>query len=525
MKTLPISKVITLTEQTTSTAINIVASLIQRIDTDTGGSCLLPIGRNGSIKNDKLFVTQSPAAIAASSGIHIQLTEYVGGLSYYLNAMCIWQLFDETTYRVVSYNLGGQTLNVKVTQSLASLQAAINAANNNAPANAVALIAGGINQATATLATVVAGETTIFTVSGATTPSATSAGVRLSSETTLGTKAILYNSSSSFFLLVYPASGGSFDNLGTNAAFALPPLTAVEFNLAAANAWESSIVQSAQDVRAGGTGVTGNATEFWTSSNRLNLVSILVANNASNGIRPILNTISDGTSILFMNTSSNAYAQAFPPDGGNYGLGSDIPLQIPPSSSVLVVLTATSGWRIAYGFNVTTQSGVASTTQTQAAGTLVHQNALNMSTVANAGDAFTLSRALRQFTATNATANAAQVFPPVGGTIDALGANASCTVYPGSTLVFTSNDGLAWKLSGTRSGTSVFNGAGGLFTVADTNIRATSTVSVSTTSIAATTAVGFSTAITAATGFTTTNFDAAAAVVADTRTTAYVINY
>jgi len=523
MKTLPISKVITLTEQTTSTPINIVASLIQRVDTDTGGSCLLLIGRNGSIRNEKLFVTQAPAAIAALSGVHVQLTEYVGGLSYYLNAMCIWQLFDETTYRVVSYNLGGQTLNVKVTQSLASLQAAINAANNTPTGNILSVGLLGTTQGDAAPIAQVDGESSFVTLTGATTP-ATAAGAILAASTIKGTVVTLYNEGASFAALVYPSTGFNIDGLAANAAFTIPPLSAVTLTLAGANLWLSSFVQSAQDVRAGGTGVTGDATVFLFSPDRLNLVHVTNASGASNGVRPTASN-SDGGSILWINQSSTLGAQVFPPTGQNFGLGADVPILVPPLGSVLVAQTTSGNWRIVYGYNLAVQSGVASTTQTQAAGTLVHQNALNMSTVANAGDAFTLSRALRQFTATNATANAAQAFPPVGGTIDALGANASCTVYPGSTLVFTSNDGLAWKLSGTRSGTSVFNGAGGLFTVADTNIRATSTVSVSTTSIAATTAVGFSTAITAATGFTTTNFDAAAAVVADTRTTAYVINY
>lgn len=127
MKLTPLAKSIQLTERTTSNALNIASALIQRIDTAPGGSCLLMLGLNDSVRTKKVYVTQTPAAIAALTGIHVLLTETTGR-SFYVNAMCVRNLFDETSYRVVEYNYGGQTFKEKVTQSLASLQAAINAA-------------------------------------------------------------------------------------------------------------------------------------------------------------------------------------------------------------------------------------------------------------------------------------------------------------------------------------------------------------------------------------------------------------
>jgi len=281
MKTLPISKVITLTEQTTSTAINIVASLIQRVDTDTGGSCLLLIGRNGSIRNEKLFVTQAPAAIAALSGVHIQLTEYVGGLSYYLNAMCIWQLFDETTYRVVSYNLGGQTLNVKVTQSLASLQAAINAANNNATANTVDVLAAGVNQGTATAVT---GTSPLYIkITGGT-------GGILLPAATLGSF-INIDSQVGVDLNAYPAVGGYIGGGAVNVPFVLQANGNASFVCNTAGYWE----------QAENTFPTVNADTVTSIGSTLSLAATTSVNVVAGGTTVTETLNSGGTGIFKVN--------------------------------------------------------------------------------------------------------------------------------------------------------------------------------------------------------------------------------
>jgi len=470
----PSSKAITLTETGSSTAINIMAARIQRIDTDGSGSCLLITGLHDSVRTEKLYVTQTPAAVAALTGIHVQLTNYVGGLSFYISALCFRELFDETTYRVACVTYGGDISKFKVTQSLAVLQAAINAATNIPSGNILSIPLAGTTQGDATLIPNADGEPTFVTLTDATTP-ATAAGAILAASTIKGTQVTLYNPDPSFAALLYPSTGFNIDGLAADAAFTIPAASAVTLTLAGANAWLSSFVQSTQDVRAAGTGVTGDAAPFLVSPDRLNIVHLTNASGAGNGIRPIASN-SDGGSILYINQSSTLGGQAFPPTGQDYGLGVDTPIMVPPLGSVLVVQPTAGNWRIVYGYNLAVQSGTASTTQTQAAGTLIHQPAVNMTTVANAGDAYTISRALREFVATNATANAAQVFPPSGGTIDALGANASCTVYPGSVLVFTSNNGLAWKLSGTRVAAATL--AAGAATVSDTNIRATSSANV-----------------------------------------------
>jgi len=281
MKTLPISKVITLTEQTTSTPINIVASLIQRVDTDTGGSCLLLIGRNGSIRNEKLFVTQAPAAIAALSGVHVQLTEYVGGLSYYLNAMCIWQLFDETTYRKVSYNLGGQTLNVKVTQSLASLQAAINAANNNATANTVDVLAAGVNQGTATAVT---GTSPLYIkITGGT-------GGILLPAATLGSF-INIDSQVGVDLNAYPAVGGYIGGGAVNVPFVLQANGNASFVCNTAGYWE----------QAENTFPTVNADTVTSIGSTLSLAATTSVNVVAGGTTVTETLNSGGTGIFKVN--------------------------------------------------------------------------------------------------------------------------------------------------------------------------------------------------------------------------------
>ena len=457
----------------------IQVSMISMIKPNGSNSILVIHGVNGEISTtaEALWAAGTAASYAAQSGQHVLLTDATTSKTFYLNA----DLFKGVSNvpggvnSLLQYGTeGAQFKSVTVVGTAATIQAAFDAAASLPSGNILSVGLLGTTQGDAAPIAQVDGESSFVTLTGATTP-ATAAGAILAASTIKGTVVTLYNEGASFAALVYPSTGFNIDGLAANAAFTIPPLSAVTLTLAGASLWLSSFVQSTQDVRAAGTGVTGDAAPFLVSPDRLNIVHLTNANGAGNGIRPIASN-SDGGSILYINQSSTLGGQAFPPTGQDYGLGANIPIMVPPLGSVLVVQTTAGNWRIVYGYNLAVQSGTASTTQTQAAGTLIHQPAVNMTTVANAGDAFTLSRALRFVEVTNTTANYASLFPPVGGTIDALAANAACRVYPNSILQFTSNNGLAWKLNGTRVVSETL--VAGAVTIADTNIRATSNANV-----------------------------------------------
>lgn len=91
------------------------------------------------------------------------------------------------------------------------------------------------------------------------------------------------------------------------------------------------------------------------------------------------------------------------------------------------------------------QSGTANVGSTQATGTPIVNAAVNCTVCANAGDAFTIQPYTpRMFYFSNNGANAADVFPVSGGTINGAAADAAISVAAAAEYIFFTNDGITW---------------------------------------------------------------------------------
>lgn len=123
-----------------------------------------------------------------------------------------------------------------------------------------------------------------------------------------------------------------------------------------------------------------------------------------------------------------------------------------PVGSIVSVMKVTSGggfveW-VATFDAPGRQSGVAFSGGGQASGTPIVGAGVNVTTVAVANDSFTIQPlSPRMFYFSNNGANACDVFPPSGGTINGGGVNIALSVPFDTTYIFTSNDGLTWIAS------------------------------------------------------------------------------
>ncbi len=203
------------TEQDTSRAIQ--SALIQRIDTDTLGSRLTVVSPDGAQGMLSYTVTQSPAAIAALTGIHILLTPTDTTLDAFYANVCVFRggIIDMTSvpfggnYRTVYLDFGTvQTLNVS--ESAASLVAALNAAGGISPAPVQEVTAAGGTQGTATALTGNEGVNFVRIIGGA-----AGTGVRLPAAIA-GTTFVIDEASGSRKNL-YPATGETIEGLAANA--------------------------------------------------------------------------------------------------------------------------------------------------------------------------------------------------------------------------------------------------------------------------------------------------------------------
>ena len=81
----------------------------------------------------------------------------------------------------------------------------------------------------------------------------------------------------------------------------------------------------------------------------------------------------------------------------------------------------------------------------QASGTPVVSSAVIATTVAVANDSFTIQfTSPRQIVFANDGANSLNLFPPVGGQIDALGVNNAFAIAATARVMLLSNDGFVW---------------------------------------------------------------------------------
>lgn len=101
------------------------------------------------------------------------------------------------------------------------------------------------------------------------------------------------------------------------------------------------------------------------------------------------------------------------------------------------------------------QNLTASTTQTQAAGTVIRGDIV-FATIANASDALTIGTGFvagQRILVRNLGANAGLIFPPVGGAINGGSTDASAAIAASKAteLVCKTNNGLTWYFSGISS--------------------------------------------------------------------------
>lgn len=159
--------------------------------------------------------------------------------------------------------------------------------------------------------------------------------------------------------------------------------------------------------------------------------------------------------ILFVKVNDAATAAPTVTDDADagYSLGSrwiDI-----TNDEIYFCVDATAGaavWRRAVGstdgwvVHTVDAAVVASVTQTQAGGTSVTEEIVEVITVANTDDAVTLPTASagRECKVINSGINRLQVFPAVSDQIDSKGSNNSFTIAPDTSVTFSAIDTLQW---------------------------------------------------------------------------------
>jgi hypothetical protein len=146
-------------------------------------------------------------------------------------------------------------------------------------------------------------------------------------------------------------------------------------------------------------------------------------------------------SVVLVNAGANT-ALLLPPAGDT--LNGAASLQLPVRSIVHAQKSAANVWTMTYS-SFGAQSGTAFAGGGQASGTKIIGPAVDATTVASAGDSFTIAfESPRMIYFSNNGANACDVFPTSGGTINGGAANAAISVAVGAEYIFYSNDMFTW---------------------------------------------------------------------------------
>jgi hypothetical protein len=148
------------------------------------------------------------------------------------------------------------------------------------------------------------------------------------------------------------------------------------------------------------------------------------------------------TSVVIKNNGANALTVNPPAVGETInGLTS---LLCPIGSVVNITQTTATDWTATFD-SPGRQSGTAFAGGGQASGTPIVGTGVNVTTVAVANDSYTIQQFTpRMFYFSNNGANACDVFPFTGGTINGGAANAAISVAAGAEYIFFSNDGATW---------------------------------------------------------------------------------
>jgi len=145
--------------------------------------------------------------------------------------------------------------------------------------------------------------------------------------------------------------------------------------------------------------------------------------------------------VVLVNAGANT-ALLLPP--ATQFLNGGASIQLPARSVIHVQKTAVGQW-VGNFLSPGVQSGVAFAGGGQASGTPVVSSAVIATTVAVANDSFTIQlTSPRQIVFANDGANSLNLFPPVGGQIDALGVNNAFAIAATARVMLLSNDGFVW---------------------------------------------------------------------------------
>lgn len=576
----PPSNWVTLTEIVTggTQTIRLQSALINRIDlqSDGSGATLSMLGMNGGTRLTKIDVSETPAAVAALTGIHVALTSYDNGAVMYLNVMNLRkQIVDQTTYRIVFFDHGGGGSPIRVTESAVAIQTAINAAIPSDAANVITVAVAGsvVGDATSVTGLVNGAENILVltgadSVKGAVLPAATAGMAFDVVATGSGNNAFAY-------LYADPAS----DTISGGASYKISEGNSYRVVCYVTGAWV--IASSTRNTLT--VAVSGAGTGFRVQDNEHNTV-IITGANGTDAIQLSTNA-SSNTTCLFVN-AAGAVALVTPPAGGDFGFGVDVPLKVGAASTALLVGNSASGaFNTSHG-SINVQGDVLLVEQANTGTTGLENGAVNTVNIVGGGttlssaspskwtdrvpvEHYTTAVELSATPANNVYAaqtiivssvtaptdvlvinsnlvNRVRVLNPLGlvfivrfssdtavtfGSINGV-ASASYVVNASARVLdFEANGGYpgpytAYSLLSCH-GQGQFDGATGTDVIADIGIRATSSVMITRTSVpSAANVVSEFVTKAAGTGFTVTSYDAAyATVLTDAGTFDYYVRY
>jgi len=264
----------------------IQVSMISMIKPNGSNSILVIHGVNGEISTtaEALWAAGTAASYAAQSGQHVLLTDATTSKTFYLNA----DLFKGVSNvpggvnSLLQYGTeGAQFKSVTVVGTAATIQAAFDAATNNATANTVDVLAAGVNQGTATAVT---GTSPLYIkITGGT-------GGILLPAATLGSF-INIDSQVGVDLNAYPAVGGYIGGGAVNVPFVLQANGNASFVCNTAGYWE----------QAENTFPTVNADTVTSIGSTLSLAATTSVNVVAGGTTVTETLNSGGTGIFKVN--------------------------------------------------------------------------------------------------------------------------------------------------------------------------------------------------------------------------------
>jgi hypothetical protein len=234
--------------------------------------------------------------------------------------------------------------------------------------------------------------------------------------------------------LLFPAVGETILGNAANVAIPIAPQGTVMLRCNTAGNWDYAVVYSGNPLELTALAGGGQVGATQIASDRATVTVCATANDS-------LILVDEHPYTTIVNGTANN-ARIYAPVGQSLTGVLNGFATLVPRSIMTFCKTATGQWVGTIDTEVG-QTLTASTTQTQAGGTLM-QGIVIEGTTANADDAYTIGAVISifSFIFKNMSANRAQVFPPVGGTINGGAVDAAFVVPGNSSFRFTSVEGL-----------------------------------------------------------------------------------